>query len=427
VTAPGDSTVAAPAAWTPSTPLAQAARWSELRLDALTVGRWWALKAMAVSVAVGMFVAAPPIGGFDDPGGKLWRYVFANSGPQLFDPDVTVHDQPGNLTFRVVPRLIAAVFGFDQQWQYYLVQLAFGLLLLWAAAQVFEEVVGSRTLATLLTIATATTWAGATGWIESRALFDAIGIAFLALAMRTRRPVVAVLLALAASFSDERALIALPMVLCWHALRPAAVTSGPGSSDPADGAEPATSDPGATDVDRDAADVGGWRRFMGPLPLAIVAAVVLHVAIRTWLKHRYGLHEGQNREPEDPITQLRNYPNGLWGALEGLWLVVAAGLATLVHRGRWVVAVLALLAAVPVLLAGVSVVDISRAVAYAWPLAPLAALGLRGLPRESVRRLVWVATGACVVWPMVYAAGEQSVDWIYPAPLQLLSLLTGRA
>lgn len=393
--------------WSPLTLVTRALRRCDRALDRLLVGRWWAWRGAATALVVGMFLAAPPIGGWDHADTPTWRYVLANSGPRLFDPHVDLHDQRGNLTFRVVPRLIAAAFSFDHQWQYYVVQLAFGVLFLWAAVHLFTEALGSQRLGTLLAIATAGTWAGATAWVESRPFFDAIGIALLALAMRSRRAAVVAVLALAATFSDERALIALPLVLCWHALRPAADQDG-------------------ADVDGSSTGTGATvRRFLGPTSFVLVGVVVAHLAIRTWLKHRYGLSEGQNRYPENPFTLSRNYPNGLWGAFEGLWFVVAAGLATLVHRRRWLAAGLVVLAASGPLLVGVSVIDISRAIAYAWPLAPVCALGLRGLPERPTRLLVWAATAACLAWPLVYASGDQTVDWLYPLPILLVHLATG--
>lgn len=347
-----------------------------------------------------MLAAAPPVGGWDQPYSELWRYVLGNSGPQLFDPHVDLEGHPGNLTFRVLPRLIAAAGGFHHQWQYYLVDLVFGALLLWAAARLFDEALDSRVLATLLAVATAGTWAGATAWVETRPLFDAIGISLVVLAMATRRSWLVLVLSFAATFADERATIALVLVVCWHALR---------DLRPADAGR--------------LGDIA--RRFVRPAPVLVVVAVVAHLAVRTWLKHRYGLSEGHNRYPENPFVQARNWPNALWSAFDGLWLVVFAGVATLIaRRRRWEAAIVAL-AGVPSLVAGLSVVDMTRAIAYAWPLAPLAALGLRGLPRPFLHRLAWVAAGICVLSPLVYAAGDQTVDWLYPAPLLVVHLITG--
>jgi len=406
--------------WTPVEPLARAAAAVDGWLHRITRGRWWAWQAVGIAVVVGMVLAGPPVGGFQSPRAVVWRYDFANSGPQLFDPHVNLHDATGNLTFRFVPRLIGAAFGFDSQWQFYVMQLVFGVLLLWAVAQIYDQVLGSRVQATLLTVATACTWAGATAWVETRGLFDVVGIALLALCMRTRRPWLALFFALAASFSDERALIALPVVICWHAFRP------DHRLDEFEELHAVDEEYGAATLAPIGTEPSFVRRFLRPLPLLVALTFVLHLGIRTWLKHRYGLVESHNRYPDNPYTQLRNYPNGIWGAFEGLWLVIVAGVATLVHRRQWALALLFGLVGIPSLLVGMSVVDVSRAIAYAWPLAPLAALGLRGLPAASIRRLVWIATGVCAVWPMVYAAGDQTVDWFYPAPLVIVHLATGR-
>lgn len=414
----------APASWTPIDPVLRFVAWVERRLARLTTGRWWAWKVVALATAVGMLLAGPPIGGAAPESSPLWRYVLDNSGPQLFDPDVPLDQHVGNLTFRVFPRLLGAGFGFEHQWQFLLVQFLFGLAFLWAAAKLFDEVLRSRVLAALLTIGTATIWAGATAWLENRGLFDAIAISLLALAMVARRPWVALPLALAAGFTDERAVIALPMVVLWQVMRPEPEPADVGDAD-AD-----------ADVDADRADAieprseavttrWRWRALLRPTPLVLMAALLIHFGIRTWLKHRYGLHENRNRYPENPFTQIRNYPNGLWGAFEGLWILVVAGVATFVHRRQWTEAVLVVLAGGASLTAGVSVVDISRAIAYAWPMVPLAMLGLVGIARPAVRTLIWLAVAVCVIWPMVYTAGDQTVDWSYPAPLVVVLNLPG--
>ncbi|MGN6693827.1 MAG: hypothetical protein ACTHN0_06580, partial [Aquihabitans sp.] len=275
--------------WTPIDPVLRFAAWAERRLARLTSGRWWTWKVVALSLVVGMFFAGPPLGGLPGDREGLWPTVIDNSGPRMFDPNVPLTGHAGNLTFRVFPRLIGAAFGFEHVWQFLLVQFLFGVLLLWAAAKLFDEVVRSRVLAALLTIGTATIWSGATAWMETRGLFDGIAISLLALAMVARRWWLALPLAVAAGFTDERAVIALPLVVCWQVMRP----------------EPESLEDAAVERPGDGVDARSeavttpwrWRALLRPTPLLLMSAVLIHFAIRTWLKHRYGLHENQNRYP----------------------------------------------------------------------------------------------------------------------------------
>ncbi len=397
-------------AWTPWTPLVSVAQTADRWLETLGGRRWWAFWSALLATGVGMVGAGPPLNGYGDERSVIWRYDLHNRGPQLFDPGVPLDGQVGNLTFRVVPRLIGGALGLDRMWQFQTLQLLVGVVFLWAAARLFAEALGSRPLATLLVVATAATWTGASAWLEVRGLFDPFSYAFLALAMWVRRPVAVGSVALAATFCDERALIALPPVLAWHAFRPEAIETA--VSPPAAGTGAASQ---------------GLRVFFRPATVAVAVAVAAHLAIRAWLKHRYGLQENHNRYPEDPLTQLRNYPNGLWGALEGLWIVVAAAVVTAWHGRRWVVVAVLVLAGVPSLLAGVSVVDISRSIGYVWPLAPLATLvlGRSGLSHRVLHRVVWFATALSLAWPVLYTAGDQTIDWNYPLPLVIVRFLTG--
>ena len=62
------------------------------------------------------------------------------------------------------------------------------------------------------------------------------------------------------------------------------------------------------------------RRAPATAVLGLLAGIV-HLVLRQLIKHRYGVSEGSNRSPGEPRAQLNNYPNGIWGALEGYWLL----------------------------------------------------------------------------------------------------------
>ncbi|MEZ5203543.1 MAG: hypothetical protein R2701_03915 [Acidimicrobiales bacterium] len=213
----------------------------------------------------------------------------------------------------------------------------------------------------------------------------------LLVAMLVRKPPLILVGALAATFVDERAFIVAPLVALWHLLR--------------------DDDPRQPKAMRDLAWVPA---------LTVVAAMAAHLVIRSWLKARYGVGEGQNRSPGDPWTQLNNYPNGIWGALEGYWLVALAGLATMWRSGRRLLATGASLVIGVMLLVGVSVFDISRSVGFIFPIVPVALLAMRPVERSWKESLLWVAAAVSLLWPLLYAADDRTVVWEYPLPLLIV-------
>lgn len=200
---------------------------------------------------------------------------------------------------------------------------------------------------------------------------------------------------MAATFTDERAIFVLPLVAMWHLQREVA--------DAADG------DPAAAGLTRER-----WCALLAG------AAMAGHVVLRLWFKQRYGLAEGQNRSPGNPWAQLNNYPNGIWGALEGFWLVTVAGVLTLVHTGRRWQAAVATASVLGTLVVGMSVFDISRSVAFVFPVVPLALLAMRRVDRDWVRGAVWIAVAITLVWPLLYAADDRTIVWVMPVPIQFI-------
>ncbi|QXC59873.1 hypothetical protein KSP35_16015 [Aquihabitans sp. G128] len=375
------------------------------RLDRLVsrvaAGRWWQVRTAIVGLVLGVLLAGtypPPHFGED----AQWRYIIEHSRGSLFDPNIGPESREANLTFRFVPRLVGKVLFFDSPWAFVALQVVAAVVLLVVLAKLLDEALGDRRAAVVATVGTVGLWAVAGAWVDLRGNFDALAVLLLLVAMASRRPPIVFLVGLAATFTDERAVFALPIVAAWHLLR----------------------DDHAAERARRTWQAAA--RAVPWLPVgAALAAGVGHLAIRQALKARYGIHEGRNRSPGEPLAQLNNYPSGIWGALEGYWFLTVAGLATTWHRGSRLV-VLGCVGCVAVtIVVAMSVFDISRSVVFLFPVVPFAALGLRHLPRRATRGLVWTAALVSLAWPLLYAADQATVNWAYPLPLLLVDHLRG--
>lgn len=378
--------------WNPGTPILALRDRLDRAVGWVTERRFWELWTAVIAMAIGVLLAVPDFTHLKKV--TVWVYVIEHSQGPLVGPSPP-ESRNANLTFRFTPRIIGKVLQFSEPWHFAVLQILFGLLLLWLLARLVHEALGDRRLAVVTTVGSVGLWAVAASWTDFSGVFDGVAMALLLAAMVLRRLPLVLIAALAATFTDERALFALPLVALWHLWR---------------------------DADGEAIGLTVERR---PRQAQIAAVLVFsvgiaHIVIRQILKSRYGLSEGQNRSPGEPLAQLNNYPNGFWGALEGYWFLVGAGLISLAHLRRWWTVVIASGTVLTLFIIGVSVFDISRAVGYMFPVVGLALLGLRTVDRAWVRGMVWTAATVTLVWPMIYAADESTVIWKMPTPLQIL-------
>lgn len=235
--------------------------------------------------------------------------------------------------------------------------------------------------------------------MELRGNFDAIALAFVLLAMLSRRSAVVAIAVAAAVFTDERVFFLLPVVMVYHARR--------NCSDPIVPAENLS-----------------WASLRDRRVVTVASAAALCLLGRIYLTQRWSLEPLSNVEPGNhPLfDHMTQYPVGIWTALEGGWLVVLAGLAVMWRR-RDLLALVPVVGSIGVtLFLGLAVFDITRGVAYLLPVLPVAALWLADIDPSWVRRCVgWSAT-ISLLWPLTYAAGPRFVSWYYPFPMPLIDL-----
>lgn len=80
-----------------------------------------------------------------------------------------------------------------------------------------------------------------------------------------------------------------------------------------------------------------------------------------------------------------------------------------------------------VLVASLAVVDISRTTAFLLP-ALFAGLAILKVSETDAnyRRVVLLSSAVSVFWPMYYVGGKSTIWWVYPLPIQMIRLITGR-
>jgi hypothetical protein len=260
------------------------------------------------------------------------------------------------------------------------VRFAFQVLLIVCLLLAAERACGDRVAALAAALAVAGTYVGTSVWMDDWGWFDNCAQALMLLALALRRPFWVGAAVIAAAFTDERALVAVPLMALFHAW------------------------------------TGGRRGLVwapvAAIPCYLLARVLIGAAFRIATASA-GIGTAAMILPNLRVSTL-----GAWSSLEGGWLLVAvACLAALRIRNRIAALFLAVACLVPVA-ASVLVIDFSRSASYAFP-ATLAALALwasqapKGgvaVDRATLRRWTAVAAAVSLLSPNIFIMGQTFIQ-----------------
>jgi hypothetical protein len=230
-----------------------------------------------------------------------------------------------------------------------------------------ERAAGDRLVALAAALAIAGTYTGTSVWRDVCRWFDNCTHAFLALALILRPPWLAGGAVVLAAFTDERALLIVPLLILFHWF------------------------------------TGSPRRTL----IGLAAGIPGYVAIRLAFALAFHLRMPTTGIAEWDIFFINtdNVVTGYWFALEGGWLLVAIAIWRGWASGRSRAGLaLALATALPVV-AAMGVGDFTRSAAYAFP-AVLAALALLRrsdlIAPAELRTLAVVAAAVSLLTPNVF-------------------------
>jgi hypothetical protein len=238
---------------------------------------------------------------------------------------------------------------------------------------VAREVLKDGTSAFLVGVMAATSFVGQWGFNEFTN-FDGLSYLILLLCLWSRSGLCTAALSTFGAFCDERVVLALPLVWLWQGVR-------------------ARNQPGSF----------GWKALMIPNrpQLGLLLGVIAFGALRLSLVSHWGQMistSGMN------LGVLKNnilwLPLAIGGALKGGALLFAtAGLVLLAHGGRTLLA-MGILACAPGVLASLWVYDLTRSLAFGFPLYFLTLKVLVwNLSQAQTRRLIFCAALGCAALP----------------------------
>ena len=295
------------------------------------------------------------------------------------------------MVLRLVPPLVGRALHLGVV-GYCVFQFLCFVILGYALARVLLRASESAAIATMGVIAMATAMPGMLWNDDLRGLFDGTALMFMILAMLFRNPLAIAACLFLGEFTDERAIIAAPLIFGFHLMN--------------DGREFPT--------DWRTLLRGNWRSA------AVIAAVLACLAAREALYLKLGLATGRSASDLWYIEHnINEWGVGVWSGLEGGWLVVAAGLLVLLLRRAYLLFAGLALSVLVIAVAAISVFDISRSAVYALP-AFVAATGIVTASEKNARPLFFWAMLASVLWPTYYVTGTFKLHWVLPMPLSLV-------
>ena len=356
-------------------------------------GKHWKWRATLFVLALSLFRAFPSYDGlFTGYDLGTWQralvqvdHPFTDMG-RLFPDWANQHE--AMLTFRITVPLAAHLLGLRRAGILIFQGLA-GVVFLYASLALACKITASRKAALSVALAAACCWAGESGFHELRGgYFDIFAICLLVLALLAESPLLTAVCMLLAAFTDERAVLASPLVFLFAVTRSSRV---------------------------------GWRTLFGGKAIAVPLAIAAYGAARLYFTLKYSLAVMTGGNGLSVLShQLNLVPLGLLTGLNGAWLLVGCGVAVLWLGRRYALAV-SLLAAVALSAgSGLLVRDISRSVAYCFP-AVFVALSVlsRHQSAEEVEKIaVWAGVISLLV-PEYQIYGSSTPFWLPPFLFQI--------
>lgn len=364
-------------------------------VEDITSGSRWAIKATAVILGLALFLSFPSYDSlnFDEHERGVWNAVILKSRDLTLDLSefYSPGSNPGKVNFRLTGPLIGHFLRLDI-FGFVVVQAIAGALLIYFSVLLTNNITKDRVVAFLTTLLIGATYAGIVSFAELRGRFDGLGICFLVAALLTRRPILITLFVLLAAWTDERGLVASPLVLLFHLLNSSS------------GREFRVKD------------------FLKPQLLSVYLAWVLYFATRFLYAYALDLPQSYRQDGFHVLfRQINMIPMGLWTAFEAGWLLILLAFIVLAIEKRWAFSLLFIAALSLLFTVALGVVDISRTTAFAVPALYIAVRILKNaLSTADLRRYSLVACLGTMFWPTYYAGGVNSIWWVYPLPFQIL-------
>ena len=321
---------------------------SEALLARITTGRWWMARAVMLAILLSLFISFPRISFFlgnDSQIVNYWPIIEFQARDPLSMSDYQLANQASHaskVAFRLTVPMVVRVLHID--WRGALaLQFCVGVALLFLAGKIALDLFGDRIVAVATIFGVSAIYAGKAAFLQLGGTCDAFAFFFLTMAVAFRNPLLMAITLLAASFTDERAMVVAPLVLVYWAVR------------------------------TQKADGPNWFTAQSA---AVVIALVVAIVVRLMLMFGYGLHipigVGKDAGFDVLLRTLPSFQSEFPHVLAGLWLWPLVACILLVRARWWVTLVLLVGGTAAITCASFLVLDVDRSLAYSLPVLFLA-------------------------------------------------------
>lgn len=366
-----------------------------------SAGKGGVWRVIAMACFISLFFAFPSYDlAFSEEMKPGWDAILLQTRYPFVATEYHGSSHQANLAFRLTPILIGYIFGIETIGGYLILQVIVWAGLLAAVFFLFTSIFSDRITASISTWAIALSFVGSVLCSDYRGFFDGLAYLLLVLAMLSKRFLGVFIALLLAYFTDERALICSGLVYAFAVLR--------------------------SETPIGSSTFSSWMPTE-KIKLAIVGSWAAYLAGRVTLSLLFGLKSNTetllNYLRTETIHQVNLLPFGLFTGLEGFWIFVVLALGVMVYRKSWVLLLMTCFCVCVVSGIGVWVFDITRSLAFLVPLVFVSSLTLaKEFPVPAIRKSALFVFLVCL-FPTYYAGGRNQVQWLYPAPVQVIRIL----
>lgn len=359
----------------------------------------WPAQLALVCVLISLLTGFPSYHRFAGQAEPFWE-VLSRQIDQPFSPqNHPAHTHEAKIAFRLLPALLGKLSPLaspnGRMVFLYGLQHLLGAFFFYFVARLVERTSGDGPFAVLFTVGLAFVYVGKAFFYEVYGLFDGMAYFFIAWALFLRNPWWAFLVLQGAFWTDERGVLAAAMVLLWHR----------------------------------------WQRGETSLPAllrpdglnaAFALSLLTYLGLRWELGRRFGLSVPLGGGADAGLNVVRG--NLLFAVLaialtfEVYWLWLLAGFRHVLAQRQFAFALLLTAAFGVQLLVSLSVLDITRSLAYAFPavLWGMAVLS-RSERTDFLRKSAFVLIALAAFVPTCkYVDG--GFYWTVPLPLKLVMI-----
>ncbi len=355
---------------------------------AFTNKKNWELKLALFLPLVILFFSFPPYYRLVPEYYGCWEAILR----QIDAPFVNHHYPPdyheAKMQFRLTVPIIAKALNLGVV-GILLLQALLGIVTLFMATKIFSTILKDNVNAFILTLSFAFIWAGKSAFIEYRGLLDGYAYFFLIAAVYFRHPFIIFLTISLAAWTDERGLIASSLVALYWV----------------------------------------WNddklKWLNAKTIAIGLSWICYFLVRFLLSKHYGLTtESDGANLSVFKHQFANFAISTWSALEGFWLLITLALLALFKENKMMYIYLMCFATVIIIVVSMSVGDITRSMAYLFPVIFIAVQILqKQFSQEQFRKLSVIILILCFIYPAYESHGSESLSLFHSLPIELLKYL----